>query len=59
MDVYGSNQIALPLYASNGSVFFLLLLSPTSGSIDEGDNEAKQNLLGLYHHDRGADNGNL
>jgi len=59
MDVYGSNQIALPLYSPNGSVLFLLLLSPTSGNIDEGDNEAEQNLLRLYHHDRGADHGNL
>jgi len=59
MDVYGSNQVALLLYTPNGSVLFLLLFSPTSGSIDEGDNEAKQNLLRLYHHDLGADHGNL
>jgi len=47
MDVYGFEIIALPLYAPNGSFlsFYCCQLSPTGGSIDESDNEGKQNIL--------------
>ena len=53
------SYIALLLYPPNGFIHLLLLLPPTRGSIDKGDNAATQNLLRLYHNDRGADHGNL